>query len=148
MTKSMTAGRAVRSGGFTLIELMIVVAIIAILAGIGYPSYTSYVTRASREAAKSELLQLQNLQEKIYLNSSGYAVSVTTAYNGRSDGGLGVTSGRTSDNKYTISISPTSGTAVQTYTLTATPVAGKSQAGDGNITAASNGTRTWGSTTW
>ncbi len=143
-----TATTANRPTGFTLIELMIVVAIIAILAGIGYPSYKSYVTRSSREAAKSEMLQLQNLQEKIYLNSSGYAVSVTAGYNGRSDGGLGVTSGKSGDNKYTITINPTSGTAVQTYTLTATPVAGSSQAGDGNITAASDGTRTWGSTTW
>ena len=145
MTNATTAGR---SGGFTLIELMIVVAIIALLAGIGYPSYQSYVTRASREACKSELLQLQNLQEKIYLNSNGYAVSVTTAYNGRNDGGLGVASGKTSDNKYTITISPTSGAAVQTYTLTATPVTGSSQDGDGNITVSSDGTRTWGSTTW
>jgi type IV pilus assembly protein PilE len=142
------AGTAGRTGGFTLIELMIVVAIIALLAGIGYPSYQSYVTRASREACKSELLQLQNLQEKIYLNSNGYATSVTTSYNGRNDGGLGVTSGKTSDNKYTITISPTSGAAVQTYTLTATPVAGSSQTGDGNITVASDGTRTWGTATW
>jgi glutaredoxin len=35
--------------------------------------------------AKSELLQLGNIQEKIYLNSSAYATSVTIAYNGRSD---------------------------------------------------------------
>ena len=34
--------------GFTLIELMIVVAIIAILAAIAYPSYTSYITRTHR----------------------------------------------------------------------------------------------------
>jgi type IV pilus assembly protein PilE len=145
MTTAMTAARP---RGFTLIELMIVVAIIAILAGIGYPSYQAYVTRASREACKSELLQLQNLQEKIYLNSSGYATSVTTAYNGRNDGGLGMSSGKTSDNKYAVTISPTSGTAVQSYTITATPVTGSSQAGDGNITVSSSGTRTWGSATW
>ncbi len=35
--------------------------------------------------AKSELLQLGNIHEKIYLNSSAYATSVTIAYNGRSD---------------------------------------------------------------
>jgi type IV pilus assembly protein PilE len=145
MTTAMTANRP---RGFTLIELMIVVAIIAILAGIGYPSYTAYVVRASREAAKSELLQLQNLQEKIYLNSNGYATSVTAAYNGRSDGGLGASSGKTSDNKYTITINPSSGTAIQSYTLTATPIIQKSQELDGNITASSNGTRTWGSAVW
>jgi type IV pilus assembly protein PilE len=146
----MTTMTATRSRGFTLIELMIVVAVMAVLSAIAYPSYTSYIVRASREAAKSELLQLQNLQEKIYLNSSAYstnATSVTAAYNGRSDGGLGVTSGRTSDNKYDISIAPTTGPA-QNYTLTATVVTGSSQTGDGNLTIASDGTRTWGSKTW
>jgi len=144
----MTTMTATRQRGFTLIELMIVVAVMAILASIAYPSYTSYVIRASREAAKSELLQLQNLQEKIYLNSSAYAVSITAAYNGRSDGGLGVTSGRTSDSKYQLSINPSSGTGVQSYTVTASPVTGSSQAGDGDLTVASDGRRTWGSKTW
>jgi type IV pilus assembly protein PilE len=142
------AATARRTGGFTLIELMIVVTVIAILAGIAYPSYQSYLVRGSREACKSELLQLQNLQEKIYLNSNAYAVSLTLAYNGRNDGGLGVTSAKTSDNKYNLTISPTSGTTVQSYTITATPVTGMSQASDGNITVASDGTRTWGTATW
>lgn len=136
-----------RFKGFTLVELMISVAIVAILAGIAYPTYTNYVTRSSREGAKSELVQFASLQEKIYLNSSAYAVSITGAYNGRSDGGLGVTSGKTSDNKYTLSISPSSG-STQTYTITATPVAATSQANDGNLTISSDGSRTWGSTTW
>ncbi len=132
--------------GFTLIELMIVVVVLAIISSIAFPSYTRYVTRASREAAKAELLQLGNLQEKIYLNSSSYATSITTAYNGRDDGGLG-TSGKTGDNKYTLSITPNAG-PTQSYILTATPVAGTSQAGDGNITLASDGARTWGGNPW
>jgi type IV pilus assembly protein PilE len=136
-----------RARGFTLIELMIVVAVVAILAVIAFPSYTRYVTRASREAAQSELLQLANTQEKIYLNSSSYAVDLTAAYNGRSDGGLGKTSGTTQDGKYTLSIAPTVG-PTQVYTITATPVANTSQSGDGNITISSDGSRTWGATTW
>ena len=39
--------------GFTLIELMIVVAIVAILAMIAYPSYTQYVIRSRRSMAKA-----------------------------------------------------------------------------------------------
>ncbi len=136
-----------RHRGFTLIELMVVVTILAIITAIAFPSYTRYVTRASREAAKAELLQLGNLQEKIYLNSSSYATSITTAYNGRSDGGLGVTSGRTGDSKYVLSILPIAG-PTQTYTITATPLAGTSQAGDGNITLSSDGVRTWGAASW
>ncbi|TXF11952.1 type IV pilin protein [Pelomicrobium methylotrophicum] len=133
--------------GFTLIEAMIVVVVLGILAVIAYPAYTNYIIRASREAAKGELLELASLQEKIYLNSGSYATSITAAYNGRSDGGLGKTSGRTNDGKYTLTITPTAG-PTQTYTITATPVAGTSQAGDGVITISSDGSRTWGSTTW
>jgi type IV pilus assembly protein PilE len=138
---------AKRGSGFTLIELMIVVAIVAILAAIGFPSYKNYVIRGSRAAAQTELLQLASLQEKIYLNSSSYATSITAAYNGRSDGGLGKTTGKSDDGKYAYSITPTAG-PTQTYVITATPVAGSTQSADGALTIASDGARTWGSTTW
>ena len=140
-------GMTRRARGFSLIELMIVVVVLAIIASIGYPSYTSYVTRSSREAAKSELLQLSNVQEKVYLNSSSYATSITAVYDGSSGGGLGKTSGRTSDGKYTLAITPNAG-PTQSYSITATPVAGTSQNGDGNITISSDGTRTWGGANW
>jgi type IV pilus assembly protein PilE len=135
------------SRGFTLIEAMITVAIISIIAAIAYPSYTSYVVRSSREAAKSELLHLSTAQEKIFLNSDSYAVSVTAAYNGRADGGLGRTTGKTTDGRYALSIIPTA-TPTQIYTITATPVAGSSQVGDGNITITSSGQRDWNSKSW
>ena len=54
--------------GFTLIEVMIAMAIIAILTAIAFPSYQNYITRSSRSAAQTELLELANLQEKIFLN--------------------------------------------------------------------------------
>jgi type IV pilus assembly protein PilE len=133
--------------GFTLIELMITVAIIGILTAIVYPTYRNYIVRSSRAAAQTELLQLASQQEKIYLNSNEYAVSVTAAYNGRSDGGLGKTTGRTDDGKYAITIAPTVG-PTQVYTLTATPVAGTTQEGDGVNTVASDGTRAWGGHPW
>ena len=65
--------------GFTLIELIITVAIIGILTAVAYPSYRNYTIRSSRSAAQTELMQLANQQEKIYLNSNGYAVSITAA---------------------------------------------------------------------
>ena len=60
-------------GGFTLVELMITVAIISIIAAIAYPNYSKYIVRASRQAAQTEVLQLSNLQEKIFLNSNVHA---------------------------------------------------------------------------
>lgn len=133
-----------RSGGFSLIELMIAVVIVGILAAIAVPSYQSHTIKASRAAAQTELLELASLQEKIYLNSNAYTANMTTAYTGNSTGGLSKTSGLTTDGKYTLTVvSPG-----QTYTITATPVAGKSQEGDGNLTISENGQRLWGSTAW
>lgn len=127
--------------GFTLIELMITVVIVGIITAVAYPSYTQYAVRASRQAAQGELVQLASVQEKIYLNSSAYAVSVTAAYNGKSDGGLGKTSGLTDDRKYAITVSP-SDTPGQAFTLTATPVAGKTQVNDYIIALSSTGAKT------
>jgi type IV pilus assembly protein PilE len=133
-----------KRNGFTLIELMIAVAIVAILTGIAWPTYVSYITRSSRSAAQSELLEMANLQEKIYQHANSYSVSVTAAYNGRSDGGLGKTPGTTADGKYALTITPNA-IPTQTYVITATPLAGTTQeepkVGSGILTISSNGTR-------
>lgn len=53
------------SRGFTLIELMIVIVIIGILAAIGFPGYNDYMHKSRRGDAKTALLALQQLQEKL-----------------------------------------------------------------------------------
>jgi type IV pilus assembly protein PilE len=130
--------------GFTLIDLVVAIAIVAILTRIALPAYQAYIVRGSRQTAQSELVALANAQEKIFLNSNAYTASVTAAYTGQSGGGLGVTSGKTKDSRYTLSVAATA----TTFTLTATPATGTPQAGDGNLTITEQNVRTWGSKTW
>ena len=59
--------------GFTLIELMIVVAIIGIIAAIAYPSYQRNVRESNRSEAHAALTTLAALQERFFSNQNSYA---------------------------------------------------------------------------
>ena len=61
-----------RQAGFTLIELMIVVAIVAILATIAYASYSGQVMRSQRAAAASCLQQAAQYMERYYTTNLSY----------------------------------------------------------------------------
>jgi type IV pilus assembly protein PilE len=61
-----------RGGGFTLIELMIVLVIVAILAAIAYPSYRDNVMRGRRAAARAALTELSARQEQFFLSNRTY----------------------------------------------------------------------------
>lgn len=66
-------------GGFTLIELMIVVAVVAILAMIAYPSYQDQVRKSRRGSAQSLMMSIANRQEQIYLDTRSYAAAADNA---------------------------------------------------------------------
>jgi len=68
----MTAKHTARAGGFTLIELMIVVAVLAIIAAIAYPSYNSHVTKTRRGAAASCTLEAAQFMERFYTTNLRY----------------------------------------------------------------------------
>lgn len=58
--------------GFSLIELMIVIAIIGILAGIAYPSYREYIAKTRRSDGKMALLDLATRLERYYSQQNTY----------------------------------------------------------------------------
>ncbi|WP_444929604.1 type IV pilin protein [Microbulbifer sp. SSSA002] len=108
--------------GFTLIEIMIVVAVVGILAAIAYPSYMDSVRKSNRSEAKVELNDVAQRLQRCFTAYSAYNdanCSVATAISG------GATLA-TENNYYSISGALTA----TTYTLTAAPQSGSVQAGD------------------
>lgn len=69
------------NGGFTLIELMIVVAIVAILTSIAYPAYTSAILKGKRAEGRAALTELMQQQER-YMTQNNCYMGFTTASTG------------------------------------------------------------------
>lgn len=72
-----TRSAASRDHGFTLVELMIVVAIIAILGAIALPSYQDYVKRSKFAEATSTLSDLRIKMEQYYQDNRNYGTSAS-----------------------------------------------------------------------
>lgn len=119
--------------GFTLIEVMIVVAIVAVLSAIALPSYQEYIRRGHRAEARAALLQAAQWLERAatatgtYPLTASFPTTLTTMQSGR----------------YTVAVAspPASAASGAAFTLTATPAGG--QVGDkcGNYTLTHSGVR-------
>lgn len=117
--------------GFTLIELMIVVAVVGILSAIAYPSYTEYVRRGHRADARAGLLQAQLWMERAATATGVYPTTLPDTLTWSAD----------TSKRYTIGLA--AGNTNAAFTLTATPKNPGPQASDkcGTYTLTNTGLR-------
>lgn len=131
-----------RQSGFSLIELMIVVAVIAILAGIALPGYDRYRVRANRTEAQAFLMEVAQVQQRRLMDARAYAndPDAITALNLALPDNV--------DQNYSVSVVAPAGATPPTFTITATPKAGTRQAGDGALSIDQASTKVWAGGSW
>ena len=144
-----------RQRGFTLIEIMIVVAIVAIIASIAYPSYQAQVLQTRRADAHASLTDISARQERHMAQRNSYARNFGPNANGL---GLETQANRNStlsnDEFYsiTIALDATCGANTCPYVITATAIGAQAQDTEcATITLSSTGVKsgtTAGDTCW
>lgn len=108
--------RSIRTdGGFTLLELMVVVAVAAIIAAIAVPSYLDQTRKSRRAAATAALIDATSRQEQFFLDNKTYTSTITA-------GGLNMAA-VTESGTYTLSVDAPTGACPldRCYRVRATP---------------------------
>lgn len=133
-----------KNQGFTLIELMVVVAIVGVLAAIAYPSYQDSVRRSARAEARAAMLNIAQLQERYFTDRGSYITIAGGTQNDQWHNWSGTTFG---SRKYDVAVTgvpngctPT-GTACTSYTITASPHSPFVDSICGNLTLTTDGTK-------
>lgn len=128
--------------GFTLIELMIVVAIIGVLASIAYPSYQGYVERTNRADMIAEMQQIASRIESSKINYKRYdRVPLSSVLSGTIAANGSTNFPTTGSALYTVTVTPNNTTTLTSkdWLIRATPIPGTRMATDGNLILNSDG---------
>lgn len=141
--ESAIAPRSRRPAGFTLVELMVVVAIATILFALAFPSYMSYIRQSRRTEAKTAVLDLAGREERFFSTNGALYTSApgSLGYTGLGSGtpiGSGyyyLTVCVPANANCTPGLGMPNPPATPSYTVVARPVATQTQAGDAQCTA-------------
>lgn len=133
-----------RQRGFTLIELMIVVAIVGILAGIAYPSYMDHVRKGNRAKAQAFLMDLAQRQQSYLLVHRQYAADLQQlGYDDGSGGlvlGMDLQSLASAYNIQGMALGVNNGPPPR-FEMLLLPTSGSLQEDDGNLCLSNSGAR-------
>jgi type IV pilus assembly protein PilE len=116
-----------RNSGFTLVELIMVIAVIGILMAIAIPSYNSSTTKARRADGQTALMDVMVRQERFYTENNTYTTNLADL----------PAQDTSPEGHYTITAAGCGAGIASCVILTATP--GAAQAGDGALTLNSRG---------
>lgn len=118
--------------GFTLIELMLVVAIVGIVVAIAWPNYQEYLTRSKRAEAQAYLMDLAQRQQQFMLDARRYTNVVAD---------LGVTMPTSVASNYQAPTINLVAGPPPTFTITLAPKSPGPVSADGSLIIDSTGTK-------
>lgn len=128
-----------RAHGFSLVELMVVVAIIGILLAIAVPNYRDYIRKARKSAATATLAEIASREGQYLVNARQY-------FELKADGttvpaGVRVTVPDDVKTYYVVTALPDTSVTPVTFVVSAVPIAGMGQESLGTLQLNSDGTR-------